>query len=342
MTTISVVKLESLFKNNDINITAYYTMNTRCLFIRCMQRCQPFIIQLDDEIQFNVKGHPKMVPINVIAMDSTDTMACKVAPANNRTAADLEIIKSYEQKITHVNNSENTLDDISDVTQHLLQRYDYKIRLNHLEDDDKRELQDIMRQLERVSLCVKQEKYALCMCYKQYLCTRGPEGPATYKAVGEIFSQYRQFEVVVRGLGDLFCNIKQVSHDIRSIVNGVGEILNMNMMHNINTIKGVVKAHDSVIKAILNIPDLKKKTSVNYNTLMDIVANTNMGRDRIQIEKDAENCQNSLNNLTLATDKILFDNIIAYSTIIKNYDILLSTIKRMTEEKNSLIQKTYK
>jgi predicted DNA-binding protein YlxM (UPF0122 family) len=287
-----------------------------------MQRCQPFIIKLENEWSMSMTPDlhttPKRVPIKRIQASSS------ALHDHIKNPNDLDIIKSYENSVSFDYKKFNN-DDISN---QLKDHYQYNIKLSKLIDSDVRELTDISRQLERLSLCVKQSKYTLCILYDKYICTMDTRGiPSMYKCNIKI-SEKRKFNVVC-DLEELFANIDQVWDDVHQIINGVGEILNINMNKNIDNIRGMIKLHDKIIKPILNTPKVKQDLLRKHNHLTHLVNNTNMGPERIKIETDCVQSSDTINNLVLATDKILFDNIVMYNTIVKNYEILESILSRI-------------
>lgn len=320
--SISIVKLEAVLKRHDIIIESYYTLNDMCVFIQCTQQCQPFIIKLSNEWSTPMKSDltvtPKRIAIKKIQTESTSLKD------HLKNPNDLDIIKSYKTDSSFDYNTYNN----DDISSQLKGQYHYNIKLNKLLDSDIRELTDISRQLERLTLCVKQSKYSLCILYDKYICTMDTIGsPSMYKCNVKI-SSTRQFKVIC-DLEELFANIDQAWDDVNQIINGVDSILNINMNKNIDTIRGMIKLHDKIIKPILNTSKIKQALNKKHDELSHLVNNTNMGPERKKIEKECMETGDTLNNLVLATDKILFDNIVMYNTVIKNYEILQDILTKI-------------
>jgi hypothetical protein len=235
---------------------------------------------------------------------------------------DLEIIKSYE-KTNAPFKYEAFIDN--DVSSSMKESYKYNIRMSKLKDRDVMELNDISKQLDRLSLCVKQERHSLCILYDTYICIMDGTYTRTYKS-DIVLSPSRRF-AVVSTLEAMFDNIKQTWDDVYQITFGIDEILDRNMYKHIENIRGMIKLHDTVVKKILQTPRVKNNLVKKKKELFHLIRHKNMGSERTQIEKDAMDVSNKLNNLTLACDKILFDNIVMYNSIIKNYEILESILE---------------
>lgn len=300
---------------HDIKIVKYLTLDSNCKFIICYQQCQIFIVSLDNEWMFKTSQSNRVKSISIQEVEIDEKTLSKHTD-------DLEIIKSYEKTNTPFKYEAFTENDVSSS---MKESYKYNIRISKLKDRDVIELNDISKQLDRLSLCVKQEKHSICILYDTYICIMDGSYTRTYKS-DIVLSPSRRF-AVVSTLEAMFDNIKQTWDDVYQITFGIDEILDRNMYKHIENIRGMIKLHDTVVKKILQTPRVKNNLVKKKKELFHLIRHKNMGSERTQIEKDAMDVSNKLNNLTLACDKILFDNIVMYNSIIKNYEILESLLE---------------
>ena len=319
---ISAIKLEELFMKHDITIVKYLTIDSKCKFILCYQQCQIFIVCLDNEWMFKTNPSNKVKSISIREVDLENHHS-----GGGQLKDDLELIKSYEKR-----NPSFKYDVFADndVSSSMKEGYKYNIRISKLKDRDVIELNDISKQLDRLSLCVKQERHSLCILYDTYICIiDGNHATKTFKS-DIVLSPFRRFSVMST-LDAMFDNIRQTWDDVYQITTGIDEILDRNMYKHIENLRGMIKLHDTVVKKILQTPKAKHSLVKKKNELFHLIRHKNMGSERANIEKEATKISSSLNNLTLACDKILFDNIVMYNSIIKNYEILQSILEPILE-----------
>jgi hypothetical protein len=319
----SIEKVESLLNDKNITPMDYYKIKNRCAFMKCLntKTCSTFILEIPLEYKLRLVNEDKNVfKIKLVNLDEENDNVLK---EYTKEMDDLDVIEGYDEKITNLNY--NDFDNIN-ITEQMNKNYNYNIQLPSITTDDVQELKDIRRQLNRLRLCIKQNKYSICITYKNFLCLLKPNSKIdTFKLEGTLFSDKRQMSIVCN-IENLYLNISQVEFDIERMQTSIKHILDLNLEKNINHVKTIMDTHTNIMKRVVDIPNLKQKYNTLYSKYTRIYKTNNLKDETQNVVDKVQLLNEKTDNIALSADKIMFDNMILYNTIVKNYELLLEVI----------------
>lgn len=108
---------------------------------------------------------------------------------------------------------------------------------------------------------------------------------------------------------------KTIDETAITIHEGIMNVLNHNFTKQFTLLKSLISKHDNSIQQVNQIHENQIKYKNYYNSLKPVI-NTSDVLERIQL-------LNKIDCIALCIDKIMFDNTIAYNTIINNYELLI-------------------
>jgi hypothetical protein len=351
---LSIIKLEKILVNKGIFPERFYTYHNYVIYVECLiiKTGIKFWIDIPENYKFKIEKSNNVFDLKSVTIDEGDD---EVVNEFAKKFNDLDVFNAYEEK------GDIDIDDDFDqnnISSKLSQNYNYSIRISEIDESDEKDVKDIKRQVSRLRYSVMHTKYQVCITYKHYFAILYENEVIVFaiRNYGEDeFSRYRQLFVTV-DLELFYSKLDNISNEVFKIKSSISKILDINYNKNINNInfmmdksalilnkfqelyskkihliglesrfeelyKSVNDSEKKIIEKIILLKDQEnshesiKKYKGNLKALED---------SKLEILNNVAKVNEKRDNISLTLDKILFDNIVMFNSIIKNFEILLS------------------
>lgn len=356
-------KIESFLSKYDFIITAFYTCNGICKYIKIfsVEVGDTILLYIDKEYEFVIdekettERNITIFNISKIEVKEGENIIEKYKDYPDEN----EIGKKYTQTL----NIENKLDE--DIEEELENNYKKKIFLNDLEREQILKVKDCYRQLKRLSLCVQDLRYRLCIVHDEYFCVVEEEKIVCYNIKSQNTNKQRLFFTVVE-LELFYEKTQSIVSDNDTIRKGIYKVLDSNqdlnsdnlfkLLNKFNFIEGVlqninskkdkyidcIEKYDKLLENIhereedINNETQKMEDDHTEGRLNDTLYVHQKSKLEEKIHSIKTIKQKILKNITdvrqlcdhiyLLTDKVEFDNTIMIDALLKNLLYLESMI----------------
>jgi hypothetical protein len=300
---------------------------------------------------------PDVDVFNLSDIDNPD-MSEKITEDYEKEMKPIDVAEHYESELPSVYENE---DDLANT---LKREYKYKIPTEERDPDNQRMIKDVYRQLDRLKYSMSNSRYSLGIIYKHYLFyLDDDEDIRIYNIIsngGAYDLKDSRHLLISVGLEDFFDSIDTAAETMETIKGGIDKILLRNYKKQINLIQDMTnkcvtsvrdftsiakknaeyKSGESELKSLYkNIiksetAAIKKLTDRIESNPEDDTSLKMLNQDVRQIEdtkmdivSQLMNANEKISNVSLCMDKIMFDNLVLFNSIITNFKLLKSTLE---------------
>lgn len=307
-----IKKFYKLFERYDFYCNTFYVLlnSNICKMIMCTHSKTGYRVLIDIPEELNIV-FDKKISSSLNNIVTIEPINCETLDS---TIDDLTIARKYKNNdIFNSNQIDIHSDNMNDV---LMEEYKYNIDTTESKTF-KFNLKDIIHQLNRFKhILTPITHYGIAIECKNilgYTKLNSNNEISAYKINKQ--SKDTRLLYVLLSLDIFYDKRKTIDEIVDTIHNGILNVLNHNFDKQITLLKSLInKCNDSVYQ-IEYIHNKQNYYESEYKSL-DIVKNTNDVLHRIQL-------LNKIDCISLCLDKIMFDNLISYNTIINNYELLI-------------------
>lgn len=308
-TTEYIKKFYKLFEKYNFYCNVFYVVSktNKCKFIGCTHSLTGYriLVEISNELNIIFDKYVSSTIDNIIiieeqSLDNIDTIV-----------DEMYLAKKYKTNdIDNIDISSHNLNDV------LLEEYKHNINLNTQSVNFMYNLNDCYNQVNRLKHIISPvTHYGICIESNNILVYT--ELNSTNIKAYKLSKQPIESRILYILLSlDIFYDKRKTIDDIvKNIHNGIINVLNHNFLKQIALLKSLVKKCDESLENIEYIHKKQLEYESKYNKL-DNVQKIDDVIDRIRL-------LNKIDCIGLCIDKIMFDNIISYNTIINNYELLI-------------------
>lgn len=322
--TLSMAKLEKLLSTKGFMCKKFYVIDGMCVYIEVLDlsTSDVFMLYISSKYDIPVDKHKDNVyVIEYLDVDENGNVVGDYAGEPD----DHDLEKVYDS--TEIELGKDN-DNKKKMSSFLEERYDQPLNLRDMGKDDIKDIRETFRHLTRLKLAVKNLKYKLCIAFKNYLCCiRRDETLEGFIVKKMVETSDRKLFVKVE-LDVLYDNIATLSGDIKTVREGIYNMLNKNQSrHMINLQKLVLNAANA---STLAETVIQKKTKLSgYLTKLE----ESMGR-LVLSEKQAIDKLNDVREKYSQSGIGLkaHQSDIQKSQLVAKYETELSEIHRLKQE----------
>ncbi len=311
-----IKKFYKLFERYDFYCNTFYIiLNTNiCKMILCTHSKTGYrvLIEIPEELNiiFDKKSYSTIDNIVTI-----EPLLCNDLEPN---VDELYIAKKYKNdKLLNCCELDINSDNMNKI---LLEEYKYNIDITESKSF-KYHLKDIIDQLNRLKhILTPITHYSIaieCQNILGYVKLNSNNEITAYKINKQ--NKDTRLMYVVLSLDIFYDKRKTIDETVVTIHSGVLNVLNHNFTKQITLLKSLIHKCNESMYQIQYIHENQKKYESELNSLSP-VQNTSDVIHRIKL-------LNKIDCIGLCIDKIMFDNLIAYNTIINNYELLIKMDK---------------
>jgi len=234
--TLSVAKLEKLFASKGFLPVKYYIIGGMCVYIELLyiKHADTFLVYIPSKYEIGISTGKNVYKIKAIDIDEEEQPADIVE--NTYTNVDLVLSPPKGHK--------------EDINKLLEEKYNKPVTLNNVSKDDKYEIKDIHKQLNRLKYCTQNIKYDIGILCKNYIATIRHDEVDMYYIKNYKGEEKRSF-IVIADIELFYDKIDNIYNDIVLIRNGVYSVLDKNE-----------KIHQKMLKNMIT-------QQINWDVLLD-------------------------------------------------------------------------
>jgi hypothetical protein len=311
-----IKKFYKLFERYDFFCNTFYIiLNTNvCKMILCTHSKTGYRILIDIPEDLNIV-FDKRISSTIDNIITIEPLSCDI---NDTNINELYIAKKY--KNDELFNSHQLDINNDNMNSILMEEYKYNIDITESKTF-KYNLKDVINQLNRLKhILTPITHYGIAIESQNII------GYTKLNSNNEIgafkinkASKDTRLLYIVLSLDIFYDKRKTIDETVITIHSGIMNVLNHNFNKQITLLKSLITKCIDSTNQIQYIHENQKKYE-NYYESLSPVANTNDVVERIKL-------LNKIDCIGLCIDKIMFDNLIAYNTIINNYELLIKMDK---------------
>lgn len=326
-------KLEKLLGSKGFICKKIYVIDGMCVYIEILDltSSEVFMLYISSKYDIPVDKRDNVYQVTYIDVDDNGNVVGDFA--GEPDDHDLEDV--YNPGDIEINNEKSGKKQMKEF---LEEKYDQPLSLRDTSKNDIKDIRETFRHLTRLKLAVKNIKYKLCIGFKNYLCCIRRDDTLEGFVIKNLHDTYDRKLYVKLELDCLYENINTLSVDIKTVRDGIYNMLNKNhSRHMVNLEKLVLNAANA---SVLGTSVLQKKERLcgylnklenNMSILVQAEKNiiAKLGEIRERYANDGFSVKSQQNDLTR-------------SHLIAKYETELSDLQKTKQEiiKNILIVKT--
>jgi hypothetical protein len=311
-----IKKFYKLFERYDFYCNTFYIiLNTNvCKMILCTHSKTGYRILIDIPEELNIV-FDKRISSTIDNIITIEQLSCDVSDTNIN---ELYIAKKYKNdELFNSHQLDMNNDNMDSI---LMEEYKYNIDITESKTF-KYNLKDVINQLNRLKhILTPITHYGIAIESQNII------GFTKLNSNNEIgafkinkSSKDTRLLYVVLSLDIFYDKRKTIDETVVTIHSGIMNVLNHNFNKQITLLKSLITKCIDSTNQVQYIHENQKKYEKYYESLSP-VNNTNDVVQRIKL-------LNKIDCIGLCIDKIMFDNLIAYNTIINNYELLIKMEK---------------
>jgi hypothetical protein len=261
--SLSIKKLDELFKSKGLIPVRYYTINGKCHFIEITSIKDPstFVISISSKYKFDISSKDREKDSENIHKLKFIDISNDENDITNSEISDKELLDTYKEvKLNNKNSRNNIIDDIEgSISAHLEKGYKREILLKDMSREEIERVKSIAKQLNRLKLCTQGVFYKLCIIYKNFLCVANNDSEITCFMIHDIEPIDIKKILVTCDLELYYKNSEKILKDIKDIENGIFTIIANNQVSHNKNLKLIFDNISTVIDYPFHIIKSKEK-----------------------------------------------------------------------------------
>jgi hypothetical protein len=272
---LSLNKLEILLSSKSIIINKVFIIDNMCVYIEviCTTNGNMFLLYIPSKYEMKPDNRDDVYKISFI--DEENNEKGDIIKEYGEEPDNLELEKSYNEvdidiKIENKDTIVGVLED----------NYKRPIKLQDMKHD-KRDLQNINRQLNRLKFCTQNIKYKVGIKYKNYLsCIRKDDSISCFVIKNHTGKNNYKMMIIV-DLETFYTNIESINLDVSTIQEGIYKILDKNHTSHTKCFSKLLQEEKDVVNVMESIFNKKKEYNNHIAKLEKMLENINKSEKSI-------------------------------------------------------------
>jgi|UniRef100_A0A6C0D1M0 hypothetical protein len=280
--TLTIKKLENLLYTRGFLAKRYYSINDSYVYIELINinTADTCMLYIPSKYDIKVDKLENVFKIDYINVDENGNI-----PVDYAGEADPDNIEKQYDNI-------DIEDDAKNLISKLENNYNHPIKLSERNQNDNKELVDIIRQLKRLRFCVQTIKYKVVIMYNSYLCCIKRDDTIQCFTIYDSNNKCRKLmisldlETLYEKIGEK-SNFNTISNDIKTVYNGIYRVFDKNQYKHTENIE---KISENIGKIKLFSDNIFKKKMEynNYLVKLEILLESLIEPEKQITEKIAE------------------------------------------------------
>jgi hypothetical protein len=255
---LSINKLEKLLSKKGLLPKKYFTMHGLCVYIEVLSisNADSFMLYIPSKYEISISDMENVYKTRYIDVSEDGNIIGDYAGEPDN----FELEKEYDEVDIDLSPDNRHRDDMAG---YLEEHYNHPLSLKDITRDDTKHLREIFRQLRRLKFCVQSLSYKLCILFKDYLCCIRRDDTFEGFAIQNLRGPSEMKLMVTLDLETLYSKIDSVSVDVKTVREGVYNVLNKNQSKHIRNLQKMLEQKND-LTAFSEIVLQKKTKYANY------------------------------------------------------------------------------
>lgn len=253
---LSLNKLEKLLSTKGFIIKKYFIIHGLCVYIEILSiiNADFFMLYIPSKYEIKVENNENTYNVEYIELNENGNIPEDYAGETDNF--DLE--KNYDE--IDIDFSKNEKNDLAE---HLEENYNHPVCLKDMNKDDKKNLQDVFRQLRRFKFCVQSIKYKLAIIFKNYLCCIRRDDSLECFSIKNYSTKENKRLMISMDLETFYTKLDTIAIDIKTVKNGIYKVLDKNQIKHSRNLTHMFEQNNNII-SYSNTIYIKKEKYVEY------------------------------------------------------------------------------
>jgi hypothetical protein len=271
---LSLNKLENLLSSKSIIINKVFIIDNLCVYIEAICTINGNIFLLYIPSKYDIKPDNRDDIYKISFIDDVNNVD-NIVEEYGEQPDNFEIEKTYNEV-----DMDLKIENKSGIAGLLEDNYKRPINLKDLKKD-KKDLQNITRQLNRLKFCTQNIKYKIGINYKNYLsCIKKDDSIDCYMVKQYKGKSFYKLMIIV-DLETFYDNMDSINMDISTIQDGIFKILDKNHLSHTRTFSKLLQEEKDIVQVMTSIYEKKKEFNNNIVKLETILENINKSEKSI-------------------------------------------------------------
>ena len=265
---LSLKKLEDLLASKGFVCKAYFKLDDFCIYIEVfsVQDATSFMLYISSRYELKVDNRENIYELKYMEMTKEEENVTS-SYANEPDDVDIEEFYNNIDINLHNYNQQN-----SNLEKMLLEDYNKQLTIKDVNKEDKQNLKDIFRQMNRFMYCVQNIKYKLTIFYKNYLCSITKDDELDcFLILNYPRNDDRKLYIYI-DLKTLYIKMETFPNDVRTVKDGIYRLLNQNQIKHTKVLNDMLEQKNTIIQ-YSEMVQKKKENIQTYITQFETLLN---------------------------------------------------------------------
>ena len=265
---LSLKKLEDLLASKGFVCKSYFKLDDLCIYIEVfsVQDATSFMLYISSRYELKVDNRENIYELKYMEMTKEEENVTS-SYANEPDDVDIEEFYNNIDINLHNYNQQN-----SNLEKMLLEDYNKQLTIKDVNKEDKQNLKDIFRQMNRFMYCVQNIKYKLTIFYKNYLCSITKDDELDcFLILNYPRNDDRKLYIYI-DLKTLYIKMETFPNDVRTVKDGIYRLLNQNQIKHTKVLNDMLEQKNTIIQ-YSEMVQKKKENIQTYITQFETLLN---------------------------------------------------------------------
>lgn len=277
---LSLKKLEDLLASKGFICKTYFKLEEFCIYIEVfsVQDATSFMLYVSSRYELKVENRDNIYELKYMEMMKEDE---NITSNYANEPDDVDIEEFYNNININLNNYNK---QNSDLEKMLLEDYNKQLSIKDVNKEDKQNLKDIFRQLNRFMYCVQNIKYKLSIFYKNFLCSITKDDELDcFLIINYPRNDDRKLYIYI-DLKTLYIKMDTFSTDIRTVKDGIYKLLNQNQIKHSKVLNDMLEQKIEILQYSEVVQQKKENIQLYISQFETLLVNLNSNEKSV-IEK---------------------------------------------------------
>lgn len=261
---LSLNKLENLLVSKNIIINKIFVIDNLCVYIEVLSTLNGnmFLLYIPSKYDIKTDDRDDVYKISIIEdINNVDNIIEEYGDEPDN----LDIEKKYNEVDLDIK-----IEKKSNIAGILEENYNRPINLQNI-IKNKKELQNINRQLRRIKFCTQNIKYKVSIRYKNYLLCVKKDDSIQCFMIKQYTGKKTYNMMIIVDLETFYNSMDTINTDINTIQEGIFKVLDKNQESNIKTFSKILQEEKNIINIIEIIYNKKKEYNIYIQKLENML-----------------------------------------------------------------------
>jgi hypothetical protein len=254
---LSLIKLEKLLASKGFACKNYFTLDEYCIYIEVFSvtSADSFLLYISGRYELKIEN-PKLENVYKLKYLENDNEGNIILP-ENESNEDVDVEEFYTNLEVDLHQNGN----FDDMEETLKENYHKSISLKDLSKEDKKNLKDIYKQLNRFLFCVQNLKYKFSIVLGNYLCSITKDNDIDLFQIHNFVkgkSDNRRLYIYI-DLKTLYVSLDGINNDLKTVKDSIYSLLDKNQIKHTKILSTLLEQKITILQYSENIINKKQK-----------------------------------------------------------------------------------